>query len=203
MSGEQLTRIWGILALLLLFYVSNTWLSSQGAQPILDVELLDPRRVAGALMALVVCPPLLALTATIGDIYRSRHADGRFWQAVPVPGIGSLDPIAGEARAYIFAEIFLVYILPILSFAHFGRIVLGADVCANEPHSPGLSVWSIPDLWQLNSGYRLDGWDAAAMKCNTGVTFWPLVGPILMIAWVAGSVVCVVRHLWRLSQLTR
>lgn len=98
-------------------------------------------------------------------------------------------------------ELFLVYILPILSFVHFGWIVLGADVCARDPHLPSLSVWSIPDFWQINSGYRLDGWDAATMKCSTGVTFWPLVEPMLLIAWVAGSVICVLRHLWRLFQL--
>ena len=45
------------------------------------------------------------------------------------------------------------------------------------------------------------GWDAATMKCSTGVTFWPLVEPMLLIAWVAGSVICVLRHLWRLFQL--
>lgn len=203
MSDEQLIKIWGISTLVLLFYVINTWISSQGAHPILDIELLDPRRVPGALMALIVSPPLLALAAAIGSIYCTRHSKNSFWHAVPTPGIGALEPTKIEARIYIIVQLFVAYVLPILSFIHFFDIVFNAKVCARHLDLPDLSVWSIPDLWQLNSGYRLDGWDAAAMKCNTGVTFWPLVEPMLLIAWVAGSVVCVVRHLWRLSQLTR
>ena len=54
---------------------------------------------------------------------------------------------------------------------------------------------------RLNSHYRLDGWNLEARLCDTGVTFWPILMPVLLVVWVSVSVAIVARHLWRLFRL--
>jgi hypothetical protein len=193
MSRNQLGKVWSFLAILLLFYALNTWLSSQSAPTVFNVKLLNTNRVPGAYFGILVCAPLLILLCFVGILYRSRHCIGSRWNGIPPVGIGTLDVSKIEGKIFLVVQIALFVVIPALSLVHFANIVTESRVCAREYDNPSPPPKSLPEienygqfkfpekgLW-FGDRYRLDGWDRISKKCSGGITFFPFVSPLCLI----------------------
>lgn len=187
MSKEQLEKAWAFLAIIILFYALNTWLSSQGAETIFNVKLLNPKRVPGAYFGILVCAPLLILLCWVGILYQRRHHRGSKWSGIPPLGIGHLDVSKIEAKIFLALQLALFVVVPALSLLHFAGIVNKAWVCAREysnspPQIKDYGQFKLPEkgYWWADR-YRLDGWDTKSEKCTGGATFFPFVSPLILI----------------------
>lgn len=201
MSKDQLTKVWSAVAAILLFYSLNTYISTQGGAPLFGVPLLSSQREVGALYALILCPPMLLIVALLGELYRRRHGADSKWEGVPPAFIGELDCRKAESRVYLAAVVLLAYMVPMLTFVHFGQIVSEASVCAKDvkgvaPKIAPKSIWTQPEsgFWCCDA-YRLAGMEAdksgerdakgdRVVTCTGGASFTPLVAPLLLsLSW--------------------
>lgn len=189
MSKQALTRVWTVVSTVLVFYYVNTWLSSQGAEPILKLSLLDKRRVPGALLALVICPTLLIVGVWLAERYRGRFA-GRYWHnRMPVVALDELDTGSTEGKLYQGFFLLVFKILPVLSLVHFANVVLSAPVHENGSELP-LTVFAA--RWPGADRFRI------GPSWKEGLTFFPIVEPVILGALAAGSSVYTAIYLFRL-----
>lgn len=218
MSKEQITKVWAAIAIVLLFYALNTYISSQGGAPLFGVPLLTTQRETAALYALIICPPMLFVAVAFGELYLGRYGAKRKWLGIPPAFIGELDVGHRESRAYLVAVVVLAYVVPMLSFFHFARIVAGAELCVKEvtivrqgkevsipPTKATWLKWDLPEseFW-LEDRYRLAGKEAgsdqnALQQCTGGASFTPLLEPAFLVLWCGFAVIYAVFHLGKLA----
>jgi hypothetical protein len=120
MSNNDLAKVWKGLSLALLFYVLNTWLSSQGGQPVFSVKLLHGGREGGAVLAIIVGGILLSIASVIGHAFASRNINLPWTQRIPIVWIDGVEHTIKSSfwlcfhsfrwpRWFIFVELSLVH----------------------------------------------------------------------------------------------
>lgn len=171
MDKKSVTKLWFGIGVVLSFYAINTWLSSQGANPFLSITLLDDRRAVGALFGIFICSPLAILLSSIGEMFIEKFGGQGWPERIPVVWLETLDTSTREGRLYQGVLLFLFVVLPALSLLHFFNVVVGTEIRDTTACSP-LRFWDVvcPEGDRYRFGER------------GGVTFFPIVEPIMVLA---------------------
>ena len=205
MTQEQLSKLWSAIGALLLYYTLNSYLATQGAEPVFPAPLLTKAREPIAIFAILIGAPLLFLVASVGRVFASRAA-GPSLGRIPVLWFDKIDSDSPEGRWYQRLALTAFTMLPALSFLHFFRILTTADVCASFPTAHKTTAWSLTAFTTLNDPARLGGLltrDPAPpheMMCQGGVTFFPLVEPLALLLLIVCAYWAVGRQfvaIWR------
>ncbi len=69
MSDANLTRLWNVIGSINCLYALNTWIFSQGANPIFNIKILDDRPVPASYFGAIIVSSLLLLLIEIGKKY--------------------------------------------------------------------------------------------------------------------------------------
>ena len=69
MTNKQLAKLWAAIAAILLFYLINSYLATQGGEPLFDTKLVAKAREPIALFAIIIGAPLLLLSALTAQLY--------------------------------------------------------------------------------------------------------------------------------------
>ncbi|WP_195820667.1 hypothetical protein [Roseobacter sp. MH60115] len=194
MTQQHLQKLWTLFGTILVFYSVNTWLSSQGANAILNVKILDERPVIGALIAIPICSVLLFILARVG-LQFAKGSHSRKWQnRMPLVWLEGLDTDSKAGKSYQAFFLLIFILIPIVSLMHFLRKVMSADVVNLADRSTVVSAWHMVD-WELlmfgpywNDAYRIGETitpNTASLE-NT-VTWFPMIQPIILVALVVVS----------------
>ena len=200
MTNKQLAKLWAAIAAILLFYLINSYLATQGGEPLFDTKLVAKAREPIALFAIIIGAPLLLLSALTAQLYATRSETSESWFGrLPVFWFDAIDVNSPEGRWYQRLTLFIFTILPTLSFIHFFRIVIAADVCASKPVAHPSGAWDWSALKSINDPARLGGVltqvQGSAPSCDNGTTFFPFVEPLLLLIWICVAYWAVYRQL--------
>ena len=164
MTSNQISKIWTVLNLALLYYGLNTYLVTQGGAPIFGAMLIVSNRIPAAMMAIPICSFLLLLCSLIGMDYANK---GRMnWaDRIPLVGFEEIDTTAREAKFYQGTMLAVMSALPIIALIHFWIVFSEAYVVTTKnPPAVISSIWSWSALTSLNDPARV---------CNTFHTGTP------------------------------
>jgi hypothetical protein len=198
MDAQQYQKLWNYLAIVLLFYSVNTYLSSQGAAVVLDIKLLDERRIPGAVFGFFICSTLLVVLLKVGIAY-SRLSREKTWHGkIPTLFFDGLDHSQTSAKRYQLCSIIGVIVLPILALTHFVKIIVsariftkgGTELKAISTDNINIEILNI--LW--SKSFRIGN------SYSQGVDWAPIFQPLLMIA--LSTAVLAYCYLW-LSNISR
>ena len=165
---------------------------SQGANPILDVELLDDRPRLEALFAILVTAPLLILLTIVG-IAHARAVDRQGWHArLPVVWLDGVDTRTAGGRAYQAVFLVLFVLLPALALLHFANKVAGATVVRRSDGATLGPFDLVPAYNPFDDPYRIGDTPDA----SEGVSWYPVIEPILLAILVLSAWICTGRLLW-------
>lgn len=198
MNAAHLTRLWTAVGLLLLFYALNSWIAGQGGQPILDAKLIVNEPVTSALIALVICPPLLVVLCWVGILFARLPDTGTGWhQRLPVIGLPGL--LTGSIEGRLYQAFFLLVMigLPCAALIYFLTQVLSARVF-QQPGGAELGVLDPVDLHTLWSGAYWDDGYRLGESLEKSVTWFPVVEPIVIGIILLITTAHVIAFLWNL-----
>lgn len=222
MTQAALTKLWTAVGAVLAFLTIDTWLLTQGGTSLFDAPVLDDREVPAAYFASLVIGALLALVCNIGRLFAKRSPEDRWYARLPVVWLDDLDAMSKEGRRYQIFFLAAFVVLPALSLAHFNDKVLGSGrvvstVTKADPKV--VSLFYIPPLSEILTfgifrnayclGQDLDDFannsDGRAAPCRRtpnwpgGVTWFPIVSPLLMGGFTLWGWIATVRLIRLLS----
>lgn len=158
MTNEQLGKLWAAIAAISLLYLVNSYLATQGGEPVFAAKLVAKAREPIALFAIIIGAPLLTLSALAAYLFAARSTTSDSWFGrVPVVWFNSIDVNSPEGRWYQRLTLFIFTILPALSFIHFFWIIATADVCAAKPIAHITGAWDWSALKTIDDPARLGG----------------------------------------------
>lgn len=191
MPTDDVAKLWKAVSLFLLLLVANTWIHTQGGQPIFDVKLIHTSRVGSALFCLIIGSVILSIAAILGRNYAQRIA-GRWEQKIPLLWISAIEPGARLARWYQGTVLTFLVAVPAAGLAHFAGIVNAGTLCHRASQTPLLSA----SLWaRLPASFKDTYRIGADEACKGGVTFVPFFEPLLIAALLISAVVLTLAHL--------
>jgi hypothetical protein len=204
---QQISKIWTVVSLFLLYYALNTYLVVQGGAAIFGATLIVSNRVPAAMVGIPICSLLLILASLVGIDHSGKTGPG--WSdRIPLVGFDSIDPSTREAKIYQGAMLFLFSVLPIVSIIHFWTVIWSANlVTTKNPPEPIASIWSWGKLVSFNDPARICTFyhQEPAVSCEGNVTILPGLEPTLfaLLTLLAfGTVVCFWRTVFREPPLT-
>ena len=174
MNDIQLCKVWTVLGLFISVFTLDSWMRTQGLDPLFGSSLPHNQRPASAIFRFVVIVVLAPLHLYTAITYSKRQV-GSFHNKVPIAFFVSLDTKATEAKIFQSLMYFALHIFPVLGVIHFYRLILAsvyvlqAD-CRMGIEDRAFSVWTLPATYVWDNGYRLG-------DCE-GVTFFPLIQPV-------------------------
>ncbi len=202
MNQEHLAKLWRAIGAVLLFYSLNSYLATQGGETVFSVKLFVKAREPIALFGIIIGAPLLFLGAVVGRSFASRS--GPTWHnRIPVVWFNEIDTASSEGRWYQRIMIVGLTILPALSLIHFFLIVEAASVCVRSSPARTTNVWDWSALETLDDPTRIGGiLNRAAQPpiCENGVTFFPVVEPLVLLVLILAAYWAVYRQfcaIWR------
>jgi hypothetical protein len=186
MTPQQISKVWTVVSLFLLYYALNTYLVVQGGNPMFGATLIVLHKTPAAMLAIPICSLLLFLSAIIGIGY-ARKQRGRWADRIPVVGFESLDVKSREAKIYQAVMLCLFNVVPLISIAHFWSVISSAKVyTTGKPQLPVESIWSWwPTLESLNDPARICtsvkevGPTPSDISCEGNITILPGLEPTL------------------------
>lgn len=177
MTDTQLCKVWTTTGLFLLALSLDSWLRTQGLEPMFGSKLPHDDRTASALLGFIFTGAGMGLLLRIAFFYTSRQQTGSLSSRLPIAFFATLDTSKKESIFYQRTFYLLFNTLPLMAMFHFYKLVIDSKYFVNDGcvklKSPAFSVWEWPQgdyIW--NNGYRLNNCD--------GLTFFPLLEPILM-----------------------
>lgn len=201
MNTAHYQKLWNLIALLLFFYSVNTHLSSQGAEAIFNIKLLDDRRVPGATYGYFICSALLILLLRIGSAY-AILCDSSIWQArIPTLLFDDLDHSKSSAKQFQLLSIFGVLVFPLISIIHFFRIMVTADMYSET--GVKCPVYGMGIFRCSNSEQFLRHDVRIGESYTQGVDWLPVIEPLIMIClclWILYALIKFIRCLNANSQ---
>lgn len=195
MTYQQISKVWTVVSVFLLYYALNTYLVVQGGAAIFGATLIVSNRVPAAMVGIPICSLLLILACLIG-IDHSRKTGPSWSDRIPLVGFESIDTSASEAKIYQGAMLFLLSVLPVVSIIHFWTVIWSANlVTTKNPPEPITSIWSWDGLVSLNDPARICTvfHKTPTVSCEGNITILPGLEPTLFaIATLLafGAVVC-------------
>jgi len=179
MNTQHYEKIWAFVALVLVFYSVNTYLSSQGAETVLNIKLLDERRIPGAVFGFFVCSLLLIFLLNIGISF-ARLKQSEVWQArIPTLFFDDLNHNLKSAKLYQHISIFVVLVLPSLSLVHFVRIILNANIFIDKEYK--LKILALDTYNSKNVVLFFNNDTRIGDSYCEGITWFPIAQPFLII----------------------
>ena len=155
MTSQQMSKVWTVISLALLYYALNTYLVTQDGQPIFGATLIVTKRIPAAMMGIPICAVLLLLASLIGIDY-ARKADGGWADRIPLVGFESIKTTDREARVYQGVMLVLMTVLPLIALGHFWSVFNEAHVITTKnPPVEIPSIWSWSHLTGLNDPARI------------------------------------------------
>jgi hypothetical protein len=155
MTREQISKIWTVVSLFLLYYAVNTYLVTQGGQPVFGATLISISRIPAATLGIPICSLLLIVCSLIGINY--AHKSEPMWAArIPLVAFEKIDVRSREGKIYQGTMLAALTLLPLVSLVHFWNLFATADlVTTKNPavHIP--SVWSWSALTSLDDPARI------------------------------------------------
>jgi hypothetical protein len=155
MTREQISKIWTVVSLFLLYYAVNTYLVTQGGQPVFGATLISISRIPAATLGIPICSLLLVVCSLIGIDY--AHKSEPAWAArVPLVGFEKIDARSREGKVYQGTMLAVLTLLPLASLIHFWILFTTADlVTTKNPAVRIPSVWSWSALSTLDDPARI------------------------------------------------
>jgi hypothetical protein len=155
MTPHQMSKVWTVLSLALLYYAMNTYLVTQGGSPIFGATLIVTNRIPAAMMGIPICSVLLILSSLIGWDYAAKN--GASWaDRVPLVGFENINTASREAKFYQGTMLATMSVLPVIALIHFWSVFLEAyAVTTKNPPAQIPSIWSWSALTSLNDPARV------------------------------------------------
>jgi hypothetical protein len=174
MTQAHLSKLFGAVGLVLLVVAVNTWLASQGANPILSIPLLSRERPAMAFLGLALVSLLLGLTCSVGLLHARRYGNG--WASrSPVVWLDGLNVASPEGTAFQAAVLFLFIAVPVAAAIHFADIVWTSKLCVlGSKDAPVLVSQSwFSGFEGTSKQIRLVADLGENEECNNGIQVFP------------------------------
>lgn len=125
MTLDQIRQVWTAVGIFIAFFALDTWLRTQGLEPIFGSRLPSEQRAASAVLGLVVTGVGSMYLLYMARLFQTR-SEGRWTDRVPVAFLKRLDTGRAESRHYQRLFVTLFHVLPLLASIHFMRITLNA-----------------------------------------------------------------------------
>jgi hypothetical protein len=155
MTSQQISKVWTVLSLALLYYALNTYLVTQGGTPIFGATLIVSNRIPAAMMGIPICSVLLLLCSLIGMDY-ARKSRSNWADRIPLVGFEQIDTGSREAKFYQGAILMLLSVLPVIALIHFWSVFSEAyAVTTKNPPAVIPSIWSWSALTSLSDPARV------------------------------------------------
>ena len=166
----------------------NSYLVTQGGEPVFGAQLFVKAREPIALFAIIIGAPLLILSAMIARLYATRIKK-KGLARIPLFWFDEIDTNSPEGRWYQRLVILVFTVLPALSFLHFIYIVISGNVCA---HGHITTVWDstamgFNDAVRLGGELSTSGVPGGPTDCAHGITFFPIVEPIVLVILIGAA----------------
>lgn len=151
MTPKQVSRVWTVVSLALLYYALNSYLVIQGGNEIFGAKLVTSNKNPAAMVAVIVCSVLLCISSGLGIEF--ARSGGKTWaDRIPLVGLDALDASRLNARIYQGFMLFALSVLPALSLIHFWRTFAGSRVATTDsPPKPVSSIWDWGALTSLDN----------------------------------------------------
>jgi hypothetical protein len=199
MSEQQISKVWTVIGLFLLYYVMNTWIVTQGGQEIFGAKLIVSSRAPAAMWGIPVASIALLLNSVVGTYY-ARRTGPRWSNRVPVVGFEKINPDSREGKFYQGSMLALLSLVPTVALVHFWRLlILSNVVTTDDPPRPVSSIWSWSALTTLNDPARICtdlAHDGNTLRCLNNATILPGLEPTLFAILTLATAVVVIMH-WR------
>lgn len=194
MNDEQLSRAWSVTSAFFLFFALDSWLRTQGLNPVFGSTLPHDQRFAAALFGLLICCVVSFFQLRLANAYAQRNTR-RGIERLPIAFFKSLDFSTAEGRQYQKVFFVAFHILPIAAIIHFFHLNMIAEYftmeeCKNGSGAIAYNVWLLPPSYDYTDGYRLG-------DCS-GVTYFPMIEPILITLLFLVVIIANVRFIYSL-----
>jgi hypothetical protein len=191
MTAQQMSKVWTVVSLGLLYYALNSYLATQGAGPIFSATLIISNRVPAAMLGIPICSILLLLSSLIGIDFARKN--GPAWaDRIPLVGFEKIDTTAREAKAYQGFMLAVLSFLPAVSLVHFWILFCKADlVTTKNPPRLLTSIWDWSELTSLDDPARICNvlHRQPELSCEGNISILPGLEPtIFAIATLAAAV---------------
>jgi hypothetical protein len=200
MTPLQLSKVWSVVSLFLLYYALNSYLVTQGGETIFGATLIMKSRVPAGFLAIPICSVLLLMASLIGILFARRG--GAHWaDRIPLVGFEQLNTPNTEAKIYQIAMLILLTLIPALTLIHFWQVASDAQLVTTAPHPlriPG-GMWDWNALTSLNNPADICSEITekdSVIACNGRTTILPGLEPTIF-AVLTGASVCAMLAFWR------
>lgn len=195
MTLPQISKVWTVVSVFLLYYALNTYIVVQGGSPIFGATLIVNvnSQIPAAMMGIPICSVLLILSAIVG-IDHALQSGPRWADRIPLVGFESIDTKKREAKIYQGMMLFLLSVLPVISLIHFWKVFCTARlVTTKNPPQPIDSIWSWKALVSLDDPARICTiFHEAPVSCEGNITVLPGLEPTLFAMATLAAAVAVV-----------
>ncbi|GHG25280.1 hypothetical protein [Paracoccus aerius] len=197
MTAAHYSRLWLAVGLVLVFYSLNSWIAGQGGKPIFNIELVDDRPVASALIALPICTLLLTLLCRIGVCFAKASPRARSWhERMPLVGLDGVRTGSPEGRLYQGFFLLIFVGLPSAALVYFADRVRKAKVFDTLNGCDDMTPFDAVPLSMILSRPYWDDRFRLGRSLEDAVTWFPILEPIVLAILVALALVNVVRLLY-------
>lgn len=206
MTSQQISKVWAVLSLALLYYALNTYLVTQGGAPIFGATLIVSNRIPAAMMGIPICSTLLLLCSLIGMDY-ARKGRANWADRIPLVGFEQIDTGAREAKFYQGAMLAVLSVLPVIALIHFWIVFSEAyAVTTKNPPAVIPSIWSWSALTSLNDPARVcnifhlqqsTSGAPATISCDGTNTLLPGLEPTIFAVLTVAAVGITALFWWR------
>src|ERR1700688_3410882 len=132
MTPLQMSKVWSLVSLFLLYYALNSYLVTQGGETIFGATLVMKSRVPAGFLAIPICSILLLMASLIGIVFARRNGPG--WaDRIPLVGFEQLDTAKTEAKCYQAVMLVLLSLIPMLTLIHFWDVAARAQLVTTAP----------------------------------------------------------------------
>lgn len=199
MTPLQMSKVWSVVSLFLLYYALNSYLVTQGGETIFGATLIMKSRVPAGFLAIPICSCLLLMASIIGIVFARRNGP-RWADRIPLVGFEQLDNTKGEAKVYQAVMLVLLSLVPALTLIHFWGVAADAKLVTTAPQPvriPG-GMWDWNALTSLNNPASICSSiveKGTSIVCEGRTTILPGLEPTIF-AVLTGAAVCAMLAFW-------
>lgn len=199
MTSQQMSKVWMVVSLGLLYYALNSYLVTQGAAPIFSATLIVSNRVPAAMLGIPICSILLLISSLIGIDFARKN--GPAWaDRIPLVGFEQINTMATEAKAYQGFMLAVLSFLPAASLIHFWILFCKADLVTTK-NPPRLlnSIWDWSALTSLDDPARICNilHRQPELSCEGNISILPGFEPTIFAVATLAAAVATFVFWWR------
>ena len=200
MSPQQLSKVYSVIGIFLLYFTIDTWSVTRGGQIIFGSKGVDPHRVHAAVNGIPIFSFLLCLISIVGIIYAGRSGiDAKWHSRVPILGFESMNTGSLEGKLYQAASLIGVSIVPAIGLLSLWIPLSMAPVITTSYHPHLLpSIWSWSALTNFGDPARVCNelkHTGESVSCDpSSITFLPGLEPTVLVVFTAIAIGSVLIH---------